>query len=326
MSIKQTMNRDSMYPSVSRRVRGRHTFGVLCIALVLSSLPAFAEDCPTSPPAHEQEAVAMPDKKLRTTKDKPEPPMKASLTNMDSMQGGSAPPDARDLDGYSDGYEYTGMPGLEKWDQIVFGKLLLDELEFLSGNEGAGVTWSVQGAYGGDFNKLWLRSQGLKIDGQEVDPTTDIEVLWWRASSPFWGTVLGARRDLGPGAHTWLAFGIEGLAPFWFEVQATGYLGDDGRLSARLKASYDLLFTNRLVLTPELESNVYSRAESDRGLGKGLGNMEVGLRLRYELHRKFAPYIGFVWERSLGDTAHLRRAEGEPVTERRFVAGVRLWR
>lgn len=217
------------------------------------------------------------------------------------------------------------MPGMEQSDRIAFGKVLADELEFLSGDEGEGFAWRVQGTYGGDRHKLWFRTQGLKTGGQQVDPTTDLEALWWRAYSPFWGTQLGVRQDFGPGAHTWIAFGVEGLAPYWFEVGATGYVGDDGRLSARLLASYDLLFTNRLILTPELESNVYSRAENDRGLGSGLGNVELGLRLRYEIRRKFALYLGYVSERSFAGTADRRRAEGEPVTERRFVAGVRLW-
>jgi len=234
-------------------------------------------------------------------------------------------PDARDPDAYADGFEYTGMPGMEQSDRIAFGKVLVDELEFLSGNEGEGYAWKVQGAYGGDHDKLWLRTQGLKIGGQQVDPTTDVEALWWRAYSPFWGTQLGVRQDFGSGAHTWIAFGVEGLAPYWFELQATGYVGDDGRLSARVTASHDLLFTNRLILTPEVESNFYSKAEPGRSLGAGVGNVELGLRLRYEIRRKFAPYVGYVWERSFAGTADRRRVDGEPVTERRFVAGVRLW-
>lgn len=245
--------------------------------------------------------------------------------DMGPMQGGKPPPDARDPDGYSQGYEYaTDMPGLEQSDRIVFGKVLADELEFLSGNEGDGYAWSVQANYGGDRNKLWLRTQGLKVPG-ELDPTTSGELLWWRPYTAFWGTQLGLRQDFGAGAHTYLAAGIEGLAPYWFEVQATAYVGEDGRLAARVKASYDLRFTNRLILTPGVEANAYSRAEDERGLGAGLGNLEGGLRLRYELHRKFAPYLGYVWERSFADTADRRRAEGDPVNERRFVAGIRMW-
>lgn len=297
----------------------------LCCLLPLWSPPAFADEAPVTPSPQEQEHAPMPPTEDHADKMEPGPAMRMGAMDMDSMQGGGAPPDARDPNAYSDGYEYTGMPGMEQSDRIAFGKVLVDELEVLSGNEGEGYAWQIQGTYGGDRDKLWLRTQGLKYGGQPVDPTTDVEALWWRGTSPFWGTQLGVRQDLGPGAHTWIAFGVEGLAPYWFEVQATGYVGDDGRLSARLKASYDLLFTNRLILTPGVESNVYSKAEPERGLGTGVGNIELGLRLRYEIRRKFAPYIGYVWERSFAGTADRSRADGEPVTECRFVAGMRLW-
>jgi copper resistance protein B len=245
--------------------------------------------------------------------------------DMGAMQGGRAPADARDPNAWADGYEYTGMPGFEQTDQMAIGLFLLDEFEFVSGNEGDGGAWSLQAAYGGDTNRFWLRSQGLKVGGQPVDSETTAELLWWRGYAPFWGSVMGVRQDFGTGAHTWAAFGVEGLAPYRFEIQATGYVGDDGRLAARFKASYDLLFTNRLILAPSFESNAYSRSEPERGLGSGVSNVEFGLRLRYEVRRKFAPYIGYVWERSLGDTADFARADDEPVNEHRLVAGVRLW-
>ena len=240
------------------------------------------------------------------------------------MQGGRPPPDARDPDAYADGYEYTNMPGMESTDRIAFGTVLADELEFLSGNDGEGYAWSLQGNYGDDRNKLWLRTQGLRLPG-ETDPTTSGEALWYRPCAAFWGTQLGLRQDFGPGAHTYLAVGAQGLAPYWFDIEATGYVGEDGRLSARLKTAYDMRFTNRLILVPSVEANAYSESENERGLGAGLGNIEGGLRLRYELHRKFAPYVGYVWERAFAGTADRRRAEGDPVNEHRFVAGIRMW-
>jgi len=243
---------------------------------------------------------------------------------MGSMQGGRAPPDARDPHAYAEGYEYTGMAGMETSDQISFGWLSADELEYLSGNEGDGYAWNLQANYGDDRNKLWVRTQGLKVPG-ELDPTTSGEILWWRPHSAFWGTQLGLRQDFGDGAHTYLAAGIEGVAPYWFIVEATGYVGDDGRLAARVKVSYDVRFTNRLILTPNVEANAYSKSEDERGLGAGLGNIEAGLRLRYEMRRKFAPYAGYVWERSFSGTADRRRAAGDPVNEHRFVAGFRMW-
>lgn len=248
----------------------------------------------------------------------------AEAMDMVSMQGGREPENARDPYAYADGYQYSDMPGREISDQLAFAWIAGDELEFVSGNEGDGFAWNVQANYGDDRNKLWLRTQGLKVPG-ELDPTTSGEVLWWRPRSAFWGTQLGIRQDFGSGAHTYLALGVEGLAPYWLIVEATGYVGDDGRLSARLKASYDLRLTNRLILTPNLEANAYSKSEDERNLGTGLGNLEWGLRLRYEVRRKLAPYVGYVWERSFGGTADRRRAEGEPVNEHRFVAGFRMW-
>lgn len=250
-----------------------------------------------------------------------------SATSMDmgSMQGGRAPADARDPNAQADGYENSTLPGFEKTDQLPVSMVLVDQLEFVSSNEGDGFAWSAQIANGGDNDKLWLRSQGLKISGERLDPDTGAEALWWHAYSPFWGRTLGIRQDIGRGAHTWLALGIEGLAPYWFDVELTGYVSDGGHLSARLKASYDMLLSNRLIMTPSAETNIFSKAQNERRVGSGISNVELGVRLRYEVRRKLAPYIGFVWERSFGDTADFKRSEGDPVTERRFVAGVRLW-
>lgn len=284
------------------------------------------EEPAAAPSAHAQHAPAAPAQPEAGHDGAHSGASAASMGGMDmgSMQGGKAPADARDPNAYADGYEYSDMPGMEQADRIVFGKVLADEFEFLSGNEGDGYAWNVQANYGGDRDKLWLRTQGLKVPG-ELDPTTSGELLWWRPYTAFWGTQLGLRQDFGDGAHTYLAAGIEGLAPYWFELEATAYLGEDGRLSARFKGAYDVRFTNRLILAPSLEANAYSESEDERGLGSGLGNVEGGLRLRYELRRKFAPYAGYVWERSFGGTADRRRAEDEPVNEHRFVAGFRMW-
>ena len=243
---------------------------------------------------------------------------------MGPMQGGRAPAGARDPNAFADGYENSTLPGFEKADQLPVSLMLVDQLEFVSSNEGDGVGWSAQFARGGDIDKVWLRSQGIRTSGG-LDPQTGVEALWWHAFSPFWGRTLGVRQDIGRGAHTWLAFGVEGLAPYWFDVELTGYVSDNGNLSARVKASYDLLLTNRLIMTPAIESNVFSKKQKDRQLGAGVSNLELGVRLRYEIKRKFAPYVGFAWERSFGDTADFKRLEGDPVTERRFVVGVRLW-
>lgn len=249
----------------------------------------------------------------------------AAPMDMGSMQGGRAPAGARDPNAYADGYKNSTLPGFEKTDQLPVSFMLVDQLEFAAGNEGQGIAWSAQFARGPDKDKFWFRTQGLKQSRDRLDPETGIEALWWHGYSPFWGRVLGIRQDIGRGAHTWLAFGIEGLMPYWFKLELTGYVSDSANLAVRAKASYDLLFTNRLIMTPSVETNIYSKRQVGRQLGSGVSNLELGLRLRYEIKRKLAPYVGFVWERSFGGTARFKRIESGPVTERRLLAGIRLW-
>lgn len=245
--------------------------------------------------------------------------------DMGSMQAGKAPVDARNSDDYSDGYRNSTLPNYEMADTISVPKVLVDELEFASGNEGQGLGWSVLLTNGTDDSKFWLRSQGLKNDRERIDPESGIEALWWHSRGAYWGTLAGVRQDIGKGATTWLAGGVEGFAPYWFDVQLTGYVGTDGRLAARAKVSYEVLVTNRLIITPQLETNIYSKRSSDRELGSGFSNVELSARMRYEVSRKFAPYVGFVWERSLGGTADYRSARGAEAGEHRFLVGLRLW-
>jgi len=142
---------------------------------------------------------------------------------MGSMQGGKAPADARDTNAFSDGYDYGTMPGMEQADKIRTNSLLGDQLEFTHGREGDGFAWDIHDAYGPDEWKLLLRTEGAVV-GNKVDVTTGAEALWWRPLTAFWGTTLGVHQDFGPGSHTSLAFGVEGLAPYWVQVEATGYV------------------------------------------------------------------------------------------------------
>jgi len=295
--------------------------GLACAIAVPTSV--FAQAATGQPPerptdAHDHSAMAMPGMEAPTSAQSP--PM-----DMGAMQGGTAPANARNSDDYADGYRNSTLANYEMADKLSVPKVLVEELEVFSGNEGQGGSWSFLVTKGQDNDKLWIRSQGLKTSGERLDPETSAEALWWHSKAPFWGTVLGFRQDIGKGATTWLAVGVEGLAPNWFDVQLTGYVGDDGRIAARVKASRDVLLTNRLIFSPQVESNLYSKASRDRALGGGLSNVELSGRLRYEFSRKLAPYVGFVWEQAFDGTADIRRADGGPVTERRIVAGVRLW-
>ncbi len=243
---------------------------------------------------------------------------------MKSMQGGRAPADARDPDAYADGLQPGHMHGMDMADDAIYSYVILDRLEAFRTRDGRGQALDAQAWIGGDIDKLWLKADGERTNGRLG--ATRIEALWNHAYAPYWAWQVGIRHDLGDGpTRDWAAFGVQGLAPYWFEVQATAYVGSRGRTALRLEAEYELLLTQRLVLQPTAKTSFYGKSDPERGLGSGISDLEAGLRLRYEITRKFAPYIGVVWNRKLGATADLARAAGEHVRETKIVAGVRLW-
>jgi copper resistance protein B len=216
------------------------------------------------------------------------------------------------------------MHNMDMNDSASYGMLLVDQLEYTHGYGGNGPQWEAEAWYGHDSDKLWLRSEGEGSRGRIEQG--DVEALWSHAVSAFWNTQLGIRHDLGVGTHrNWAAFGVEGLAPYWLELEATGYASNEGRLAARLRAEYTMRFTQRLMLQPEFEINLYSKADPAQHLGSGVSDTELGLRLRYEITRQFAPYVGVVWSRRFGTTAAFARMKREPVFDRQFVAGIRFW-
>jgi len=242
---------------------------------------------------------------------------------MGSMQGGRAPGDARSGD-YSDGVATSPVQGLHLHGSEPAGMLLIDQLEAFHGRDANGQSWEAEGWYGNDSDKLWLRSEGERSRGKLEGG--NVEAFWNRNVATFWSTQLGVRHDFGAGpARNWAAFGVQGLAPYWFEVEATAYVGPAGRTAARLRADYELLFTQRLILQPEVEVNLYGKADPARGIGSGVSDAALGLRLRYEIRREFAPYIGVVWTRRFGATADFVRADHQAVFDRQWVAGVRIW-
>jgi copper resistance protein B len=203
------------------------------------------------------------------------------------------------------------------------GMLLFDRLEAWS-EHGGGQAWEAQAWFGTDAHKLWLRSEGEREGG--VTGAADLEVLYGRPIAPWWDLVAGVRQETRPGpSRTSAAFGVMGMAPYKFEVEATAYLDEDGRLSASAEAEYELLLTHRLILQPLIEAEWHARDDRERGIGRGLNTLEAGLRLRYEIDRRFAPYVGIVHERRFGRTADLLRDEGEDVEETKLVMGVRFW-
>ena len=243
--------------------------------------------------------------------------------DMSSMQGGNAPPDARSAD-YSDGHTYGAMRGMDMQDESRHGMLLLDQLEYAHTNDGHAIVIDGQAWYGGDIDKLWLKFEGEHAEGKLQDLRT--EALWNHAVSAYWNTQLGVRHDFGEGpGRNWAAFGVQGLAPYWFDTEATLYVGQGGRTAARFETEYELLLTQRLILQPRLEVNLYGKDDPQRGIGSGLSDVEVGLRLRYEIRREFAPYIGVVRVQRFGRTADFARAASGHADETQFVAGLRMW-
>lgn len=248
------------------------------------------------------------------------------------MQGGSAPPDARDPHGYSNGlklgsgdYAVPGVPRLMMADEHTFFSLRGETLERRFTRKGENSTgYDLQAWYGTTYNKAVLKAEGDLAKGQLEESRT--ELLWGHAVSPYWDTQLGVRVDNGEGpSRQWLAFGVQGLAPYWFELGATGYVGSGGRTALRVEGSYELLLTQRLILEPRAELQLYGKDDPERRIGKGLAEASAGLRLRYEFSRQLAPYIGVERAGSFGRTADYVRAEGGRVQQTRWVAGVRFW-
>lgn len=202
--------------------------------------------------------------------------------------------------------------------------VLFNRLEAWDADPGLGQAWEGQAWIGGDLNRLWLRSEGERMDGRTG--SVDLEVLYGRSVSPWWDMVAGVKHDFLPGdSQTWAAFGVQGMAPYKFEVAATAYVGESGRMAATVEAEYELLLTNRLILQPLVEVRFNSQDDPQRHVGSGLSKAEAGLRLRYEFTRRFAPYIGITHERSFGRTADFHRQEGDGVRDTRLVAGIRMW-
>ena len=209
-------------------------------------------------------------------------------------------------------------------DNSIQSHVVFDRLEAWNADDGIGLEWEGQSWIGTDLNRLWLRSEGERIDNRTE--SADLEVLYGHSFSPWWDVVTGIRHDFKPGgSQDFAAIGVMGLAPYKFEVAATAYIGQSGQTSARIEAEYETLLTNRLILQPLVEVNLYGRDDARRGIGSGLSTIEAGLRLRYELTRQFAPYIAIVREHAFGGTADLRHDDGEDINDTRITAGVRIW-
>jgi copper resistance protein B len=219
---------------------------------------------------------------------------------------------------------FPNVGGHPVHDDSIQTYVLFDQLEAWNADEGNGLAWEALGWLGTDLNRLWLRSEGDRVD--DTTEAADLEVLYGRSVARWWDVVAGVRYDFGEGpSQTFAAIGVTGLAPYKFDVEATAYIGESGQTAVRFDAEYDTLLTNRLILQWLVEADLYGKDDARRGIGSGLSTVEAGLRLRYEFTRKFAPYVGVVWERAYGSTADFRREQGEEIDDTRFVVGLRIW-
>jgi copper resistance protein B len=202
--------------------------------------------------------------------------------------------------------------------------LLLDRLEIRDTASGSQFAWKADAWFGSDFNKLLLRTEGEAVGGRTE--RAEMEALWLRPTTRWWDLVAGVRHDFRPrDSRTWLALGVVGLAPYGIHVQATGYVGEDWRTALRLEGTYELLLTNRLIIQPRVELNAHGKDDAGREIGSGVSDLDLGLRLRYEIRREVAPYVGVAWVNRFGGTADAARARGEDAHEVQVLAGLRVW-
>lgn len=208
-------------------------------------------------------------------------------------------------------------------DTSAFGMVRFDQLEWRKIDNVDALGWDAQAWYGNDYDKVWIKTEGERLRG-EVEVSS--ELLWDRVFARWWNVQAGVRHDVGEGpSRTWAAFGIHGVAPYRFEVEATAYVGEQGRTALRFSGDYEGLLTQRLILQPKLEFNLYGKDDAANGIGAGVSDSEFGVRLRYEFRREVAPYVGLAWIRSYGNTADLARAAGRDTSEMQWLAGIRFW-
>jgi len=212
-------------------------------------------------------------------------------------------------------------------DNMMFYTFRADRFEqrIKEGNDVA--LWDVQGWIGADYNKLYLKSEGEYNTDKSNYESAQVELLYSRTVSTFWDVQAGLRHDFinNTDDRNFVALGVQGLAPYWFEVDATSYVSDEGDVSAIVEAEYDLLLSQRLILQPRFETKIALQDVPEYNIGSGINGIELGIRLRYEITREFAPYIGVELEQNLGETKNMLEAAGKNTSSTAFVGGARFW-
>lgn len=219
---------------------------------------------------------------------------------------------------------FPDVNGHAAHDQKVNYFVLLDQAEWQYRDGQGMLVVDSTGWVGRDRDRLWFRAEGDGVDGGVGDAS--LQALYGRQVARWWDVVAGMRQDMRPGpAQTWAAIGLQGLAPYWFEVEATAYVSTSGQVQAQFHAEYDLRITNRWIIQPLADLRVSATSDLERHVDAGLSTTEFGLRLRYLVRREFAPYIGVTWPRAYGHAAAHAAMRGEPGSGARLVAGARMW-
>ena len=215
-------------------------------------------------------------------------------------------------------------------DSQRFGTLLFDQLEYRMKNGVDTARWDITGWYGGDYNRIWLKTEGDWRTSRERGGEAEAQLLYGRLIAPFWDLQVGLRYDQFSGAgfdrgRTFAVIGLQGLARYRFDLEPALFISQEGDVSARLTATYDLLLTQQLILQPRLDFDAAVQSVKKFDVGEGVNSVGLGLRLRYEITREIAPYVGVHWLRRLGETADIARRGGEEAHDLAVVFGVRLW-
>ena len=214
--------------------------------------------------------------------------------------------------------------GGEMEDDPTLYALFVDQFEWRDAEDDELMVWDVQGWIGKDLNKLWWKTDG-EMEGGEIEDA-ELQFLYSRAFATYWEVQAGWRTNIEPDpGRDWAVIGVQGLAPYFYKIDAAMFIGSSGRTAARLEAEYSFLFTQKLILTPEIEINAYGEDDPALRIGSGLSDSELGLRLRYEIRREFAPYIGINWEKKFGSTANYARDDGLETSDLQLVVGLRAW-
>lgn len=209
-------------------------------------------------------------------------------------------------------------------DDPFLTRVLIDQLEWRSADEADPTVLEAQAWAGRDLHKVWFRSDVEHVDGETEE--AELQALYSRGITPFWDLQIGARLDFRPEpTRSWGVLGVQGLAPYFYEIDAALFVGESGDVAARLSAEYELMLTQKWVLSPEVSLDFYGQNDAETGIGSGLSTMEAGLRLRYEIRREFAPYAGIHWNKAFGNTEDLVRGADESTSDTHWVLGLRAW-